>query len=284
MIKYVKGDMFKSPAKILVNTVNTVGVMGKGVALEFKKQYPEMFYCYKKLCEEKQLDIGKLFLWRKEKKWVLLFPTKKHWRNPSKIEYIESGLKKLVENWDKLGADSIAFPRLGCGNGGLDWNDVRPLMEKYLKNVPLQIYIYIDNYADPEPEHLQVSEIEKWLSGVNDVEGYEKFKLQLTDILENDNSILLGDGVQAKIKEDGELQLNCNGEQREINDEELCSFWNYIRDVGIVSENEIPSEYEFFSNVLLTVMKKLEYVQSVIVSEDGIFFSKKANAYQFVAE
>lgn len=284
MIKYVKGDLFKSPAKILVNTVNTVGVMGKGVALEFKKQYPEMFYRYKKLCEEKQLDIGKLFLWRKEKKWVLLFPTKKHWRNPSKIEYIESGLKKLVENWDKLGADSIAFPRLGCGNGGLDWNVVRPLMEKYLKNVPLQIYIYVDNYADPEPEHLQVSEIEKWLSGVNDVEGYEKFKLQLKDILENDNSILLGDGVQAKIKEDGELQLNCNGEQREINDEELCSFWNYIRDVGIVSENEIPSEYEFFSNVLLTLMKKLEYVQSVIVSEDGTSFSKKANAYQFVAE
>lgn len=284
MIKYVKGDLFKSPAKILVNTVNTVGVMGKGVALEFKKQYPEMFYRYKKLCEEKQLDIGKLFLWRKEKKWVLLFPTKKHWRNPSKIEYIESGLKKLVENWDKLGADSIAFPRLGCGNGGLDWNDVRPLMEKYLKNVPLQIYIYVDNYADPEPEHLQVSEIEKWLSGVNDVEGYEKFKLQLKDILENDNSILLGDGVQAKIKEDGEFQLNCNGEQREINDEELCSFWNYIRDVGIVSENEIPSEYEFFSNVLLTLMKKLEYVQSVIVSEDGTSFSKKANAYQFVAE
>ena len=66
MIRYVKGDMFKSPAKILVNAVNTVGVMGKGVALAFKKQYPEMFYRYKQLCEEKQLDIGKLFLWRKE--------------------------------------------------------------------------------------------------------------------------------------------------------------------------------------------------------------------------
>ena len=189
-----------------------------------------------------------------------------------------------MENWDRLGADSIAFPRLGCGNGGLDWNEVRPIMEKYLKNVPLQIYIYVDNYADPEPEHLQVSEIEKWLSGINDVEGYEKFKLQLKDLLESDNSILLGDGVQAKIKDDGELQLNCKGEQQEINDEKLCSFWNYIRDVGIVSENEIPSEYEPFSDVLLTAMKKLKYVQSVIVSEDGISFSKKANAYQFVAE
>lgn len=284
MIRYVKGDMFKSPAKILVNAVNTVGVMGKGVALEFKKQYPEMFYRYKQLCEEKQLDIGKLFLWRKEKKWVLLFPTKKHWRNPSKIEYIESGLKKLVENWDELGADSIAFPRLGCGNGGLDWDDVRPLMEKYLKNVPLQIYIYVDNYDDPEPEHLHVSDIEKWLSGANDTEGYEKFKIQLKDILENDKSILLGDGVQAEIKGDGELQISCNGEEQEINDEQLCSFWNYVRDVGIVTENEIPSEYKFFSRIVLSLMKKMEYVQSIIVSEDGTSFSKQANAYQFVAE
>lgn len=99
------------------------------------------------------------------------------------MEYIETELQKFVANWDKLGADSIAFPRLGCGNGGLDWNDVRPLMEKYLKNIPLQIYIYVDNYKDPQPEHYQISEIERWLNGENDIEGYEKFKHQLQDIL-----------------------------------------------------------------------------------------------------
>ena len=117
MITYVKGDLFASPAKILVNTVNVVGVMGKGIALEFKKRYPDMFMAYKALCEEEKLKIGSLFLWKKSEKWVMLFPTKQNWRQPSKIEYIEQGLIKFAANWDKLGADSIAFPRLGCGNG-----------------------------------------------------------------------------------------------------------------------------------------------------------------------
>lgn len=92
------------------------------------------------------LEPGKLYLWRKSEKWILLFPTKVHWRNPSKLEYIELGLKKFVDNWKKLGINSIAFPRLGCGNDNLNWNDVRPLMEKYLKDLPIDVYIYVDNY------------------------------------------------------------------------------------------------------------------------------------------
>ena len=87
--------------------------------------------CYKQLCDDKRLEVGRLCLWKKQDKWILLFPTKVYWRNPSKLEYIEVGLN-ICEKWDELGADSIAFPRLGCGNGGLDWNDVQPLMEKYL--------------------------------------------------------------------------------------------------------------------------------------------------------
>lgn len=78
MITYVKGNIFESPAKVLVNTVNTVGVMGKGVALEFKRRYPDMFESYKKICEAKQLDVGKLYLCKKSEKWILLFPTKKN--------------------------------------------------------------------------------------------------------------------------------------------------------------------------------------------------------------
>lgn len=133
--------------------------------MEYKNRYPDMFIKYKELCENNILDIGKLYLWKKSNKWVLLFPTKKHWRNPSKIEYIEKGLAKFVENWDRLGADSVAFPRLGCGNGGLDWNVVKPLMEKYLNKLPIQILVYVDNYNDPVPEHENITEMEKWLSG-----------------------------------------------------------------------------------------------------------------------
>lgn len=125
MITYLKGDIFSSPAQVLVNAVNTVGVMGKGVALEFKKRYPEMFKSYERVCDEKQLEIGKLMLWRGAEKWGLMFPIKKHWRNPSRMEYIEAGLKIFADIYIEKGITSIAFPRLGCGNGGLDWKEVR---------------------------------------------------------------------------------------------------------------------------------------------------------------
>ena len=98
MLTYLRGDLLSSPAQVQVNTVNVVGVMGKGIALQFKNKYPEMFKSYRQICEKHLFDVGNLYLWKSSKKWVLLFPTKKHWRNPSKIEYIESGLKKFVEN------------------------------------------------------------------------------------------------------------------------------------------------------------------------------------------
>lgn len=144
MIHYIRGNLFDSRAGILVNAVNTVGVMGKGIALQFKQRYPEMFKCYKQLCETHQLDIGKPFLWKGSNKHILLFPTKKHWRDTSRIEYIESGLRALSRNWDwsKSDNNTIAFSLLGCGLGGLNWNDVQPLMEKYLNNTSLTVYIY----------------------------------------------------------------------------------------------------------------------------------------------
>ena len=96
MLSYLYGNLLDSPAQVLVNPVNTVGVMGKGIALQFKNKYPSMFKSYQKLCEGHLLDVGKLYLWKSPEKWILLFSTKKHWRDPSKIEYIESGLKKFM--------------------------------------------------------------------------------------------------------------------------------------------------------------------------------------------
>ncbi|MBQ7522725.1 MAG: macro domain-containing protein [Clostridia bacterium] len=143
MLTYLKGDLLSSPAQVQVNTVNTAGVMGKGIALQFKKKYPEMFIVYQRVCEKQQLDTGELYLWKSPEKWVLMFPTKKHWRNPSRMEYIESGLQKFVDNYEKFGIESIAFPKLGCGNGGLEWSVVKPVMEKYLRPLPINIYIYL---------------------------------------------------------------------------------------------------------------------------------------------
>ena len=142
MIEYIEGDIFESPAQVIVNTVNTVGVMGKGLALAFKKRYPDMFEKYKQACDNNSLTIGKLMLFYEADHWLLLFPTKEHWRNPSKLEYIEAGLQKFVRAYADKSITSVAFPRLGCGNGGLDWEKVRPLMDRYLSPLPIDIYIY----------------------------------------------------------------------------------------------------------------------------------------------
>ena len=123
MISYIKGNLFTSNAKILVNTVNTVGVMGKGIAADFKRIYPKMFEEYSFRCESKKLDIGNLFLYKTPNKWILNFPTKRHWKSPSKLEYIEEGLKKLVAQANELQLNDIAMPKLGCGNGEIILSD-----------------------------------------------------------------------------------------------------------------------------------------------------------------
>lgn len=154
MITYVKGNLFKSPAKVLVNTVNTEGVMGKGIAKEFKAIYPEMFEKYRHFCETKQFKVGKLWLYKTPNKWILNFPTKTTWRKPSELAYVEAGLKNFTENYAKHGITSIAFPPLGCGNGELSWKkQVRPLMEKYLKLIPIDIFIHLYTPEFVKPEH-----------------------------------------------------------------------------------------------------------------------------------
>lgn len=143
MIKYVTGDLLQSPAQTLVNPVNTVGAMGKGLALVFKNKYPNMFHKYKRACDEHLVTPGSLMLCKEFDHWILLFPTKRHWKDSSKIEYVEAGLQKFRNAYQTKGITSIAFPKLGCGCGGLNWNTVQPLMEKYLSDLPITIYIYI---------------------------------------------------------------------------------------------------------------------------------------------
>jgi O-acetyl-ADP-ribose deacetylase (regulator of RNase III) len=144
MVSIVKGNIFESQSQTIVNTVNCLGFMGKGLALEYKARFPDMFISYKKVCNSKLFSIGKLQLYKDKEKWILNFPTKYHYKNPSKMEYIETGLKKFVEIYKDKGITSIAFPQLGCSNGGLDWKDVEPLMVKYLDNldIPVEIYIF----------------------------------------------------------------------------------------------------------------------------------------------
>lgn len=137
------GDLFTSEAQTLVNTVNCVGVMGKGIALEFKKRYPDMFQKYKEICDAGLLDIGKLQLYKTPDKWILNFPTKTHWRYHSKEWYLEKGLQKFLDTYKMKGITSIAFPLLGASNGRIDPKVSLNIMKRYLEQCDIPVYIYV---------------------------------------------------------------------------------------------------------------------------------------------
>lgn len=147
MVKFRKGNLLECEAQALVNTVNTVGVMGKGIALQFKNMFPNNFKVYAEACRKKQVEIGKLLIVEEEtmlkgKKLIINFPTKTNWRLPSEYSYIEAGLTELVKLIKEKNIRSVAIPPLGSGNGGLDWNKVKVILLNQLSVLDCEIYIY----------------------------------------------------------------------------------------------------------------------------------------------
>lgn len=143
MIHVLIGNLFESRAQTLVNTVNCVGVMGKGIAKEFKKRFPEMFLDYEKRCVSKGVQPGVPYLYKDLLgNSIVNFPTKDHWRSPSKLEDVVRGLGIFAEKYREWGIKSVAFPPLGCGNGGLEWRAVGPIMYKKLSPLDLEVEIY----------------------------------------------------------------------------------------------------------------------------------------------
>jgi len=136
MIKFLEGNLLDAPTQAVVNTVNTVGVMGKGIALMFKEAFPGNFRAYEEACKRNEIRVGHMFVTEnltfEGPRWLINFPSKKHWRQPSKLEWIIEGLKDLRRVVEEKGIQSIALPPLGCGNGGLNWSDVRPEIARAL--------------------------------------------------------------------------------------------------------------------------------------------------------
>lgn len=150
MIQFLKGNLLDSTAAALVNTVNTVGVMGKGIALQFKEAFPVNNRKYIEACKAGTLYPGKLLAVKDHnallgEKLIINFPTKKHWRHPSKYEYIEEGLKALVILIKEQSVKSIAIPPLGCGNGGLNWSRVKQMIIQHVEPLNLETYVYEPN-------------------------------------------------------------------------------------------------------------------------------------------
>lgn len=161
MIFYKTGDILNEDAEAIVNTVNCVGVMGRGIALQFKNMFPENFKAYADACAREAVQPGKMFIFQTNElanpKYIINFPTKRHWRGKSRIEDIKLGLEDLVKQVQALDIQSIAIPPLGSGLGGLDWNEVRPLIQNAFDEFPSVKVIIFEPKGAPEADKIAKS-------------------------------------------------------------------------------------------------------------------------------
>ncbi len=273
MITYVSGNLFDSTAHALVNTVNTVGAMGKGIALTFKEIYPEMFAKYQELCASGELKIGSLFIHRTKNKIVVNFPTKKHWRSPSKTQYIEAGLRTFTANYDQAGIHSAAFPPLGCGNGELDFeSQVRPLMEAYLSRLPIPVYIYAPRPQSNPAEHRVPDETYEWLrSSPKDLPFIEVWE-DLTAIVSGESefyTLARNTPFQANLNEIGKgITIRASGKVIQVSQEEVQEFWRLLRERGMLNAGQVPAQRSREASYVLPLLAKLPYVGKVRLGAD----------------
>lgn len=273
MITYVVGDLFRSPAQVLVNTVNTVGVMGKGIAADFKRIYPDMFKQYQTYCERNLFNIGQLWIYKTSHKWILNFPTKTHWRQKSKPEYIEAGLKKFVDTYDSKGITSISFPMLGCGNGELDWEtQVRPLMEKYLAGLPIDIFIHLyEKNALFSPEHRNITEIENWLRGEPQSLAFSEFWNDLKGLITEQHLSEITQNHQefdVSMDEDSpKLILNKDNKQIVFVKDSLVDLWQHIRASGFCMGRNLPTDFTNYTTEIINLLSELPYIHPVLMAD-----------------
>lgn len=254
-----------SPAQTVVNTVNTVGVMGKGLAAAFKERYPQMFTQYKSICDAGELKPGGLWLWKGEEQWVLNFATKKHWRYPSKIEYVRDGLLEFRKNYDQMGIREIAFPRLGCGNGGLDWQDVRPLMLSLLYDLPITIYIHDFEKNVGKPEHEQALD-----HFIRRPDTFDAFCKDLGRAIKERNGeinpLLMKGSFHVTLNDQCELRGTNGCNKLLAAEEDLFRIWSTLL-TRVVSRVDLPENVQLSALKVFSVLAELPYVRPVNIAD-----------------
>jgi len=278
MIIYTRTNIFESNAQVLVNTVNTVGVMGKGLAKEFKRIYPDMFISYQNYCERGVFNIGKLQIYRTSNKWIMNFPTKQDWRNASKVEYIELGLQKFLEQYQIQGIKSVSFPMLGCGNGGLDWEGVvKPLMYKYLKNLPIDIFIHTAEIDKFIPEHKNQKMIDSWLknepyylSSIEFITNLKQLSSQLINSYSNEKLNLTIEVTQEQMDDEEAFCITSKQTKICITNNTLNNIWQTLKNGGVLQKEMLSQELAQSSEMLMLFLSQLEYITLTQLDNEDI--------------
>lgn len=271
------GNIFESECSTIVNTINCVGVMGKGIALEFKKRYPEMYINYVRRCDEGNVKIGEPYVYEgKDGKKILNFPTKDHWRSPSRLSYVIKGLDWFVNNYEKEHIDSIAFPPLGCGNGGLAWEVVGPIMYQKLRELPINIEIYAPfgtNINQLSEEYLSKSVCVDEVNGKQNLKMNTKWYLILQVIRElnvRTYSLKVGRTIYQKIC----YSLTRNG---------VKTGFRFKKGAYGPYSEEAKESITVLANANLIVEKTLGKMVSLNVSDDVVIDEKDFTAEEWEA-
>ncbi len=268
MITYVHGDLFYSPARVLVNPVNTVGAMGSGTAYDFKRFFPDMYEYYRDFCQRDAFAIGQLMLYRTPHKWILNFPTKRHFRAESSIEHIEDGLKKFVQIYAEQDITSASFPALGIGEDGLDWDDVKPLMEGYLDPLPISVYVHIHTEKTAD-ERRSTRAMRSWLNGRPSVVSFDAFWRELLQTIKDDiqNKPFIPFKItanEAKGRQRLSLKITPkHGESIFIPETQLRDLWQYIRRAGYVMPQNLPAGLEEHANFIMILLSQLSMLRPI---------------------
>ncbi len=275
MIVYVVGEHYQSPAQVLVNPVNTVGVMGSGISFDFKRFFPDMFSQYQDLCQQDRFEIGQLLLYKTAHKWILNFPEKRHYRANVRTEHIADGLKKFVATHSEYGITSASFPALGQDDENLDWErDIRPMMEAYLNPLPIIVYVHLDeannSYA---PQKRNVRSVRIWLNEQTQHVNFDKFWRDIQRLIQNKPTIRPFDkqierfhvGVaKGKNQRGRNLVLRVNESPKPIflSQSLLMDLWNYVTRTGYVLPQNLPSGLNEYARYIIPLLSQLDYVDA----------------------
>lgn len=276
MIVYVVGEHYQSPARVLVNPVNTVGVMGSGIAFDFKRFFPEMFNAYQDLCQQDRFNIGQLLLYKTPHKWILNFPEKGHFRANVRTEHISDGLKKFVATHSECGITSASFPALGQDDESLNWEEeIRPRMEAYLNPLPIIVYVHLNELNNPySHEKRNIRSIRSWLTGQTSHLPFDKFWRDIKNSVEDKPTLRTFDTLLERFhvgidtgrnKRGRNLTLRINESPKPIflSQSTLIDLWNYVTRTGYVLPQNLPSGLDEHARYIVPLLSQLDYVEAV---------------------
>lgn len=268
MITYVHGDIFYSPARVLVNPVNTVGAMGSGTAYDFKRFFPDMYEQYRDLCQRDEFSVGQLMLYRTPHKWILNFPTKRHFRANASLEHIEDGLKKFVRIYAEQDITSVSFPALGIGEEGLTWEEVKPVMESYLEPLPMSVYVHIHTEKTAD-ERRSTRAMKNWLNGRPDTVSFDAFWKEMLTIIRNGldrKSHIPFELSATKAKGRQRLSLKITSKRGEsifLPETQLRDLWQYVTRAGYILPQNLPAGLDEHASSILILLSQLSMLRPI---------------------